>query len=149
MEENSILVEWDDRYSVGIPFIDDQHKELLNQTNALYVECLNGKDAAQAHFEGAILSAVDYVKFHFSAEEKMLERVDFPEIAEHKREHEAFVKKVLEEVKNFETGKQFVPNNFVRFLKAWILTHIAVSDKRYSAYIFELKKQGTLKGLTT
>jgi hemerythrin len=46
-------------------------------------------------------------------------------------------------------GKMFVPNTFVRFLKDWILTHIAVSDKKYSTYIFDLKKQGKLQGIAS
>jgi hemerythrin len=143
--EEKILVEWDDRYLVGIPLIDDQHKELVNMTNTLYEGCLAGDEAARAYFMNAIHGTVDYVKYHFAAEEKILEHVKFPELAEHKREHESFVKQVFEEVKSFETGKKFVPNVFVRYLKDWILTHIAMKDKKYAAYIHNLKKQGILK----
>jgi hemerythrin len=141
MEE---FVTWEDRYGLGIPVIDEQHRELLRLTNALYDSCREGKEVAQADFKDVIHSTVDYVKFHFTAEEKIMEKVNYPESAEHKKEHESFVKKVIEEVKNFESGKSFVPNTFVRFLREWILTHIAVSDKKYAEYIQHLKKQGNL-----
>jgi hemerythrin len=144
MEEKK-LVEWDDRYSVGIPLIDDQHKELVNMTNTLYEACLAGDRAARAYFLQAIHGTVDYVKYHFAAEEKILENVKYPHIIEHKRAHESFVKKIFVDVKSFEAGKKFVPNVFVRYLKDWILTHIAVEDKRYAEYIFNLKKQGALE----
>ncbi|MDR2068710.1 MAG: bacteriohemerythrin [Spirochaetaceae bacterium] len=143
--EEKILVEWDDRYSVGIPLVDEQHKELVNMTNALYEACLAGDEAARAYFLQAIHGTVDYVKYHFAAEEKILENVRYPDIIEHKRAHESFVKKIFEDVKSFEAGKKFVPNVFVRYLKDWILTHIAVEDKRYAEYIFSLKKQGALE----
>ncbi|MDR3343488.1 MAG: bacteriohemerythrin [Treponema sp.] len=145
MDENTVLVEWDDRYSVNIPFIDDQHKELIKMTNTLYAGCLQGDETARIYFKETIRSAVDYVKYHFAAEEQILEKINYPELAEHKRQHESFVKKVLADVQGFESGKSFVPNVFVRYLKDWVLTHIAMTDKRYSEYIQNLKKQAALK----
>jgi hemerythrin len=142
MEE--VFVEWEDRYALGIPIVDEQHKELLALTNALYQACRQGDETARLQFKEAVHSTVDYVKFHFSAEEKILERVKYPAIAKHKQEHEGFVKKVLEEVKSFESGKTFIPNAFARFLRDWILTHIALSDKEYTEYITRLKKAGEL-----
>ncbi|MDR2795233.1 MAG: hemerythrin family protein, partial [Spirochaetaceae bacterium] len=106
---------------------------------------LNDKDAeAKARFKSTIGAMVNYVSEHFSAEERLLQRIKYPAYAEHKREHDSFVKKVLEQVKDFSEGKSFVPNNFVRYLKDWILSHIAMSDKLYSEYIFKLKKEGRL-----
>jgi hemerythrin len=139
-----IFVEWDERYSVGIPAIDRQHKELLNLTNELYNACQLGDTAARERFRTVIHRAVEYVKFHFSAEEQIMERIKFPAIIEHKKQHESFVRRVLENVGEFESGKQFVPNAFVRFLKDWVLTHIAMSDQRYHEYIIELKQRGSL-----
>jgi hemerythrin len=138
------IVEWDDRYSVAIPLIDEQHKELIRLTNELYKGCLAGEEAARTNFMTAIKGTVDYVKYHFGVEEKLLQSVNYPELAEHKREHEAFVKHILDEVHSFNGGKKFVPNVFVRYLKDWILSHIAVADRKYSAYILNLKKQKAL-----
>jgi hemerythrin len=142
--DEKILVEWDERYSVGIPLVDEQHKELVTMTNTLYEACLAGDEAARAYFLQAIHGTVDYVKYHFAAEERILENVKYPGIIEHKKAHEGFVKKIFEDVKSFEGGKKFVPNVFVRYLKDWILTHIAVEDKKYAEYILHLKKQGAL-----
>ncbi|WP_010260937.1 bacteriohemerythrin [Treponema primitia] len=142
--ECDVLVEWDDRYSVGIPLIDDQHKELIRLTNELYKGCLAGDEAAHDYFMSAVKGTVDYVKYHFSAEEKLLENAKYPEIADHKRQHEGFIKQILGDVQSYQGGKKFVPNVFVRYLKDWILSHIAVMDKKYAAYILGLKKQGAL-----
>jgi hemerythrin len=147
MRSSSTLVEWDDNYLIGIPLIDDQHKELIRLTNDLFNACLKSGEAANEHFKLAIHEMVNYTKFHFSAEEKIMENVKYPELENHKKQHESFVMQVLADVKNFEEGKRFVPNNFVRYLRDWILAHIAVSDKRYSKYIFEIKKQGELGNL--
>jgi hemerythrin len=144
MDNDNILVEWDDRYLIGIQLIDDQHKKLIDLTNKLYAGCLAGDEDAQAYFMETVHGTVDYVKYHFTAEEKILEKVKYPALAEHKKSHEGFVKQIFDDVKNFESGKKFVPNVFVRYLKDWILTHIAVEDKQYAKYIIDLKKQGVL-----
>jgi hemerythrin len=141
MAEND-FVTWEERYELGIPQIDDQHKELLRLTNTLFAACREG--AARDAFKDAIKGAVDYVKEHFSYEEKLLERISYPELTDHKKQHEIFVKKVLDDVRNFESGQTFVPNAFVRFLKDWILTHIALSDRKYADYILKLKREGKL-----
>jgi hemerythrin len=141
---DKILVEWDDRYSVKIQLIDDQHKRLIDMTNALYEGCLAGDEAAKAYFMETVHGTVDYVKYHFTAEEKILRHIKYPYLAEHEKAHEGFVKQILEDVKSFQGGKKFVPNVFVRYLKDWILTHIAVEDKKYAGYILNLKKQGVL-----
>ncbi|MDR0525305.1 MAG: bacteriohemerythrin [Spirochaetaceae bacterium] len=146
MTEEAFIV-WDDRYVIGIPVVDEQHKALLKLTNELYEACRRGDAAAREEFKDTIRRTVDYVKFHFSDEEKILERVKYPKIGEQKHQHECFVRKVLEDVKNFENGKTFVPNQFVRFLRDWILEHIAVADKEYAEYILRLKKEGHLTGV--
>ena len=141
--EESTYVEWKDEYSVKIPLVDDQHKELIRLTNQLYASCLEGDDQARAYFKEVIRSTVNYIKFHFGAEERIMSNVGYPQFAEHKKQHESFVKRVLEDVKKFEDGKA-VPYVFVNYLRDWILNHIAVHDKAYSAYIMERKQVGTL-----
>jgi hemerythrin len=143
-DNEKTLVEWESRYMMGIPPIDNQHRELIDLTNELYEACLTGDEEAKAIFKQSIHKVVDYINYHFSAEEKMLQNIKYPDFVPHKKEHESLVKRVLEDVHLFEQGRQFVPNSFVRMLKEWILTHIAMSDKRYSEYIMNLKKQGKL-----
>jgi hemerythrin len=143
MQEHN-LVEWSDRYRTGISLIDDQHKKLIDMTNALYMGCLEGGEPANVYFRKTVHEAVDYVRFHFTTEEKILERINYPETAAHKKEHENFIKEILLQVQAFQAGKKFVPHMFVRYLRDWILTHIAVSDNLYALYLTEMKKKGTL-----
>jgi hemerythrin len=143
-DESGVLVEWDDKYSVGITLIDEQHKELIRLTNELYQGCLAGTDEARAFFLKTVRGTLDYTNFHFSAEEKLMETVGYPHYAEHKKQHENFVMQMVNDVKSFQDGKKFVPNNFVRYLRDWILSHIAIMDTRYAKYILALKKQGKL-----
>jgi hemerythrin len=141
---DNAFIQWEERYAVGIAIIDEQHKQLFGLTNALYEFCREGEISARENFKAVLRTAVDYINFHFTMEERIMERVNYPESAEHKRDHLRFVKKVLEESKLFEEGKSFVPHAFVRFLRDWILTHIAVSDKLVVDYILRIKRTGDL-----
>jgi hemerythrin len=138
------FVVWDERYTTGIQLLDDQHKELIRFTDELFSNCSAGDVRANEAFKKTAHAAVEYVKKHFSAEEKIFENIKYPLAAEHKKQHGAFVKRVLEDVQKFEDGGNFVPLAFARFLREWILTHIAVHDKQYADFIQNLKRRGLL-----
>jgi len=87
---------------------------------------------------------VEYVQFHFSTEEKLLTRINYPGFQEHKKQHEIMVFNILQAVKDFNEGGIFVPNHFARTLKDWIFSHIAVSDKSFAIFIHERRKKGLL-----
>ena len=132
MDEDAVF--WDDAYSVGFEKIDNQHKELVRMTNALFEGCKQGSTSADVAFMRTIRGAVEYAQTHFYTEEKYMKQVDYPDLADHKKEHDSFVNTVLGAVKDFEAGNS-EPLALARFLKKWLLNHIAVSDKKYGPYL--------------
>jgi len=141
---NSELVIWEDKYSTGIEMIDNQHRQLVELTNQLYLACFAGDEALSTVFKDAMSRMVEYVRFHFSAELKLLNEINYPDYHNHKKMHDNLVQDILDAAKDYNEGKKFVPNNFVRTLKDWIFGHIAVYDKIYAAYIAEQKRNGQL-----
>jgi hemerythrin len=87
---------------------------------------------------------VEYVRFHFGAEQVLLQRIKYPEYQEHKKKHDVLVRDILEAVKEYNEGKKFIPNQFVRTLRDWILSHIALTDQSYVIYIADQKRRGLL-----
>ncbi|MDR2716743.1 MAG: bacteriohemerythrin [Treponema sp.] len=141
------LVTWSTTFSVGIKVIDDQHKELLNLVNDMFNHAVGDEYAERVYFKEIIQKAIDYVKVHFSTEEKIMLHTRFSGYAEHKKEHDAFILAVVDNVRDFEAGKRLTLTDFTRFLKEWILTHIAIMDKQYFAYFKQIatrKEDGTL-----
>jgi hemerythrin len=138
------IITWSEKYATGIEMIDSQHKELVTLTNQLYHACLTGSTVADAAFKEAMGRMVEYVRFHLSAEQELLERVNYPNYAAHKKQHDNLVINILEAAKEFDEGRKFVPNQFVRSLKDWIFGHIAVFDRSYATYIEVQRKKGLL-----
>ena len=142
--EGNEYIKWGDIYSTGIRQIDEQHKQLVILTNQLYHACLAGDDSVGSVFKEAMSRMVEYVRFHFSAEQKLLEQINYPNCKDHKTKHDALIKDILEMAKEYGEGRKFVPNHFVRILKDWVFGHIAVEDKIYSAFVQEQMKRGLL-----
>ena len=140
--ETGQIVKWDNKLATGIELIDSQHKELVFLTNNLYQACLSG--GTGEIFRDAMKGMVEYVCFHFGAEQKFLERIRYPDYLHHKLQHDALIKHILDAAKDFNSGKQYVANNFVRVLRDWIFSHIAVHDKSYSTYVADQMRKGFL-----
>ncbi|MDR0448186.1 MAG: bacteriohemerythrin [Treponema sp.] len=138
------LITWSEIYVTGIELIDNQHKELVNLTNLLYKACLTGNEETKTIFQDAMHKLVDYVRFHFTAELAILERINYPKYNEHKAQHDELVRTILVTAKDYEAGKKLVPNTFVRTLADWVFGHIAVYDKSYASYVADQKKRGLL-----
>ena len=135
MNEDSVT--WDDAYSVGFEPIDNQHKELVKMTNELFTSSKGGAAAADKAFLQTIKKAADYARDHFSDEDKYMVQAGFPNLTEHRKQHDNFLETVIKAVQEFEAGKT-APIDMARFLKNWLLNHIAVSDKQYIPYLKKL-----------
>jgi len=148
-EDKKNIVSWQSSYSVKIKLLDEQHMHLVKLTNRLFADCLSGREKSKVAFQETVRQAVDYVGYHFSTEEKLMERVNYPDIRTHKQEHADFVREVFIKLEEFNSGKLLVaPLNFVYFLRDWILNHIAVCDKKMGNYFLEMHRRGELHKIT-
>ena len=136
---NNDSVVWDEAYSVGFEPIDNQHKELVTMINELFESCNRGAAAADKAFLQTIKKAADYARNHFSNEDKYMLQASYPDLNEHRKLHDDFLATVLKAIQDFNAGKT-EPIELARFLKQWLLNHIAVADKKYAPYMAKLGK---------
>lgn len=118
---------WKDEYNTGIGSIDAQHKRLAEFTNRLIDA--KGSDMEGDAFRTVLTEAVDYVREHFSYEEQILARYQYPRFEEHKKQHADFVKKVFKNIKDFESRDSFDTDALIDFFKTWLVHHILKSDR--------------------
>ncbi|MCL2762638.1 MAG: bacteriohemerythrin [Treponema sp.] len=136
------FIAWTNKFSCGVKLIDDQHKGLVNLVNEMFNHVTGNDVQERDYFNRVIKEAVAYVKNHFATEEKIMIATKFAGYAEHKKEHENFVIAVVENIRDYESGKRHTLSTFTRFLKDWILSHVALVDKQYFDYF---KKIATRK----
>ena len=136
---------WDDRYSIGIKIVDDQHKELFAIANDLYDACQGANAVTTEHFKEVLQKAVNYVALHFSTEERIMKKTNDPEFEMHQTEHDMFVKKVMEEAAGLNHGDEDAPELFMTFLRNWISDHVTGTDIKIGQHVEDLRKKGLLK----
>ena len=65
----------------------------------------------------------------------LLEKYDYPELAEQKEQHKLFIAKIEEFKEDFRNNHFMLHFNMAIFLKTWISNHIEVLDKKYSQFL--------------
>ena len=140
-----IIVQWQNSYSVGVSPIDDQHIELIRLINKLFNSCMDSQKRDSGSFLNVVYETIEYTNYHFDTEDKIMERINYPDFANHKQKHNDFVREVYTKIDEFKDGKMSSPLQFVYYFRDWILHHIAVSDKKLGSYLLLLKRNGYLQ----
>jgi len=129
-------IKWSKEYSIGIEYIDQDHKKLLHLLNQFSI----AYDYAQCEeFEReALEELVSYTKYHFKREEKLMEDYGYPGFPEHQEEHQAMIDKVEEYVAIYNIEGHDSLKQVTNLLTYWLINHIQESDTKYRDYLVEL-----------
>ena len=127
------FVSWDDRLSVGIEMIDNDHKKLLTLINNF--ETAVYYPTGERFEREALEEVVNYTKYHFQREEDLMQKHGYPEYESHKRQHEEMISKVNGFLAAYESHREDTVEKLTQFLKDWLINHIAGTDQRYGPYL--------------
>jgi len=124
---------WKEEYKVHVESIDKQHKQLfeMGQTMSDLVHHHSGEDIYD-ELNAMFCELIDYTKYHFSEEEKLMAQVNYPDIADHKVQHQNFIDKLM----SFDLGEmdndqgQFALT-LLKTVATWIFKHITGDDFLY------------------
>lgn len=144
MKESLVYFEifpWNENFEIGIPHIDDQHKQLVNLLNKLAAHLANHSD--DLVLESVFSELASYAHYHFETEEKIWEAYlsndDWTEL--HEESHGNFLESVLE-IKANKDNKPFddIVYDLVSFLSQWLAYHILEADKRCAIAALRVKE---------
>lgn len=148
MSETKDWILWKSEFETGYKHVDDQHKELVKILNNLYTSSLDRQSDIKQSFKEAVKHTIDYASYHFAYEEKIMRAVKYEHAIEHITKHRAFSQEILRQVSIYEQGSRFVANQFVRFLRDWLLEHISIEDKKFINSVKETLKKTSSKEKT-
>jgi len=147
MAEIQEFIRWSAGMKLGIPIIDEQHTNLIRIVDNLQLTCNKGTDCVRERFIGAANEAIEYIKFHFTTEEKLMKLLDYPKYNDHMNEHKDCLWDLSYSSSLFMDEQNPDFRQFVLYLNEWIVTHVCDSDRHFANYFFNMQHHSKLKVL--
>jgi hemerythrin len=128
------MLKWTPDLAVGIVEIDEQHQELFRRAER-FVASLGTADRQEI---GILLSYLRmYCVTHFGAEEAWMRDVRYEGYAEHKAEHDRFVKDILRMSDEHEKrgGPGLEAMRIGSYLSRWLQDHVTGIDAAFARFV--------------
>lgn len=126
---------WQDEYSVGVRVLDEHHRHIFQLLNRLQEALLldQGRDGL-----GFLLDElIAYVRWHFAAEELMMQAFGFPEALAHELDHERQLRVLLALREQYADGGEQLVTQLLEYMGSWLIRHIFTTDRHYCAFFVE------------
>ena len=129
----SIKFLWNEKYSIGNPEFDEQHKRIFDLANSLTEE------TNVEEIKRIIWRMFKHTNEHFVAEENMMKEMGYPQLFEHRKLHDELITK-LSQISTHSFDNDQAVFQFRKFIYDWIIDHIMNADKNYFSYVKEKKR---------
>ncbi len=132
---------WHEEMRLDYPPLDEEHVDFFKTVMKA------APAASSADFktmDKVFLKCYDYARNHFAHEEDIMERIDFPDMEEHMKSHQMFIKHIsdfrvaYENAKTLE-DKQRVSIHTAEFLEVWFVGHLMSRDRLLKPYLVRLR----------
>jgi hemerythrin len=124
MDNNRLM--WVDALALGDPFLDTQHRELIERIAKVPERSCDG-DAE------LLQSVFDYATTHFAEEEAFMAQIGFPGLDAHRKVHKKLMRLLASYHRDFLAGQSDLAT-FKQFMITWIKDHILVMDREIAAH---------------
>jgi len=125
------LPQWIETLSVGVPLMDLQHRTMIDMLNRLALSLDTG---TQAMIEQGMNDLIDYARFHFEAEERLMLACNYPDFAEHQAEHHQLLSDI-ETLRHRSGNTTTTRAEIIDILTKWAMRHIIGKDLAYRPYV--------------
>ncbi len=130
---------WSKSYSVDIPEIDEQHKQIIDFLNQL--DRAKKDRTEKETIENIANSLIEYARNHLECEERYMKEYAYPDSEEHLKEHKEFRRKIKAINREVQSNGHN-PGGILKasiMLQQWLMWHIQETDRPLGEY---LKQQG-------
>jgi len=128
------LIEWQKDFSIGIPSIDHEHRELIELINALHAG-LSG-DATTEEISRFLGEVDTQIAAHFALEEWTMRELNYDRYAEHKADHEKLLEQIREIADAFDAGVYTdFSSQLADHLRSWFSEHFRTKDARLHHFV--------------
>ncbi len=124
------MLAWSPSYEIGVLEIDAQHRTLFERA-ARFAEAVEAREPYD-RLEDLFTYLARYAVEHFEAEERLMQGMNYPLLAEHAAEHHAFKTRLLSLIPQWDSegASRAMLLAMLGFLDTWLRDHITRADKR-------------------
>jgi hemerythrin len=120
---------WDEKYSVGVSVIDEQHKQFVLMLDKLG-EAI-GEAKSKEVLDQFFADLDKYVIYHFNTEEKYFRKFNYSGAEEHIAAHKKFVEKLTEIREKYDRDEMRLTLELISFMSDWLVNHVRDMDRKY------------------
>jgi hemerythrin len=125
------LLQWKPDYTLGIPSVDYEHRELIALINAVYGHMAESADPAIV--EAGLEDIYAGIAAHFALEERHMREAGYEEYAGHKEQHEELLDQIRDMMDVFAEDPEAGRHTLQERLADWFGRHFATFDARLHA----------------
>lgn len=122
------LLKWQPAYTLGIPAVDHEHRELIDMINETYE--LMEASSEPAAIERCLEDIHAGISAHFALEEKYMRDAGYEEYEAHKEEHEDLLDQIREIMESYMADPESGAKTLESDLADWFGLHFATFDAR-------------------
>ena len=139
-------MQWTEDMSIGVPMIDNGHRELINRLYGLRAAIK--KQVCRYTIEDTLVFLEEYTEVHFCEEEHYMKHYGYSDYALHMEKHEDFIMELhflKEELRNIRAlglkGSYELSVETVQVVVDWLRDHVMIYDKELGNF---LKQQSNM-----
>ncbi len=130
---------WEEKYSVGIKEIDEQHKHFFEIANGI-IDLTAKENLTKEETIKSLQELGDYAFYHLSTEESYFDKFKYQDAPLHINAHNEYRESVGEyfrKMTDLGTDMKKLLEEMAAYSGNWLLAHIVVVDKQYTKFFNE------------
>jgi hemerythrin len=125
-------LQWNDRLSVGVSELDQQHKHVFELLKKLGTE--TGQNVDSETLSETMMAIMQLSERHVRLEEQYMQKYGYPEYESHHQEHLNFKRKIAELSLDVMNKDPAAPQKMFSFLAHYWKNHILNIDMKYKDF---------------
>ena len=124
-----MAIVWDQKYSVEVAIIDEQHKQFIWMLDKLSKAI--GEANPKETLDQIVNDLDQYSTYHFNTEEKYFKDFNYKGAEEHIMAHRKFIERLGEVREKYSNDELRLSLELVSFMSDWLVNHIHDMDRKY------------------
>ena len=119
---------WSEQLSLHVPYIDEAHKQFLEQMTQV-------ANAPDELLRAELFTLIGDMEKDFQQEEALMEKINYPDIKPHREQHARVLSSFHQVIPEVLKGEFKSAHHVLDLLPSWLVLHITTMDKALVLYM--------------